>query len=233
MIMRPLPAIVSALAVLAAACGSVVDEAGRSLTPAAPAEGDRVSVFGTEPPTTTKPTPPPAAVIEPGAVAGQLERPPPVIVGGDGVELALEAWTACWGGGCYDGRAPHPLPDVGSPEEILVEFPVAGWEFSATTRPIGDACGRNQTEPLVRIGATSHRLEPVGLAGEYEVTLFGRGPNGDLFVSFRWVTTVDGVLPVPAAFASIVADHDGRLDSYGVEVPVWNLAATPAAASGA
>jgi hypothetical protein len=154
-----------------------------------------------------------------------------VVRGGDTV-LSLEAWTACWGNGCYDGVPPVDLPYIGSPDEIVVEFAVSGWEFSATVQPAGEACGRRQTEPLEQVSDTVHRLVPVGVADDYEVTLFGRGPGGDVFVSFRWSTPTDGVMPVPAATASILADHDGRVDSYGVEVPVWNLADTPEPASG-
>ena len=161
----------------------------------------------------------------------EIEEPPPVTVQGGDVELSLNAWTACWSNGCYDGAPPQVLPAIGSPGEITVEFPVAGWEFSAIVQPVGVECGRRQTEPLEQIGETVHRLEPIGLAGDYEVTLFGRGPGGDLFVSFRWRTVTDGVMPVPAATASILADHDGAIDSYGVELSVWNLRETPSSAS--
>jgi hypothetical protein len=161
-----------------------------------------------------------------------FEPPPDVVVTAGDVELMLQPWTACWGNGCYDGPPPEDLAEVGSPTEILVEFPVPGWEFSATVQPTGEECGRRQTEPLERIGETKYVLRPIGLAGDYEVTLFGRGPGGDVFVSFRWVTLEDGALPVPEATATIVAEHDGVLDSYGAEVSVWNLAATPVEASG-
>lgn len=161
----------------------------------------------------------------------EIEEPPPVTVQGGDVEMSINAWTACWSSGCYDGAPPQVLPDIGSPGEITVEFPVAGWEFRAIVQPVGVECGRRQTEPLQFIGETVHRLEPIGPAGDYEVTLFGRGPGGDLFVSFRWRTVTDGVMPVPAATASILADHDGAIDSYGVELSVWNLRETPGSAS--
>ncbi len=161
-----------------------------------------------------------------------FEPPPDVVVTAGDVKLTLRPWTACWANGCYDGAPPRNLAEVGSPPEILVEFPVPGWEFSATVRPVGEECGRRQMEPLERVGETTYLLRPIGLAGDYEVTLFGRGPGGDVFVSFRWTSPHDGVLPVPRATATIVADHDGRLDSYGVEVSVWNLAATPKTVTG-
>lgn len=168
---------------------------------------------------------------DPGGLI-HFNRPPAVEVrGGDNV-LSLKAWTACWGSGCFDGMPPQDPPHIGDPAEILVVFSAPGWEFSAMVNPVGEECGRHQTEPLEIVDATTHRLMPIGFADEYEVTLFGRGPGGDLFVSFRWSTPTDGVMPVPEATASILADHDGQIDSYGVEVPVWNLAATPETVSG-
>ncbi|MBA2724773.1 MAG: hypothetical protein H0U53_02185, partial [Actinobacteria bacterium] len=54
---------------------------------------------------------------------------------------------------------------------------------------------------------------------------------GDLFVTFRWTTPSDGPLPEPEARAAILADHDGRVDSYGIELQLTNLAETPKEAS--
>jgi hypothetical protein len=125
---------------------------------------------------------------------GAVDRAPAVEVRGGDVELTLEPWTACGGNGCYDGFAPDVLPDIGSPDEILVDFPASGWEFTATLQPVGEECGRRQSEPLEPTGDTTHRLVPIGPANDYEVTLFGRGPGGDVFVSFRWKTPTDGVL---------------------------------------
>jgi hypothetical protein len=58
------------------------------------------------------------------------------------------------------------------------------------------------------------------------VTLFGQG-DGDLFATFRWTTPADGPLPTPEARLAVLADHDGRVDSYGVELELTNLASTP------
>lgn len=161
-----------------------------------------------------------------------LDRPPPVVVRNGDTGLPLEAWTACYGNGCYDGVPPQDPPVIGNPTEILVEFSESGWEFTASVTPVGEECGRRQPEPLERIDATTHRLTPIGLADEYQVTLFDRGPSGDLFVTFVWNTPPDGVMPVPKATASILADRDGSVASYGVQILLWNLAATPANAAG-
>jgi hypothetical protein len=216
------PTLLVAMVLIAASCGSpqISDD---------PTTTAQTAPFVDEPSSTT--TGDPTAEEEQGD-PGEIQRPPPVEVSGGGISLSLEAWTACWGNGCYHGRPPVNPADIGDPDEIIVEFPEEGWEFIATVTPVGEECGRSQTEPLEPVGATAHRLVPIGLAGVYDVTLFGRGPGGDLFVSFRWTTPTNGTMPVPAAMASILADHDGQIDSYGVEVPVWNLAETPESATG-
>jgi hypothetical protein len=87
-----------------------------------------------------------------------------------------------------------------------------------------------QEVPLEATGGEEFVLRPAGFASTYDVTLFGRG-NGDLFVTFRWTTPTDGPLPVPEARLAVLAGHDGRVDSYGVELEVINLARTPKRAS--
>jgi hypothetical protein len=58
------------------------------------------------------------------------------------------------------------------------------------------------------------------------VDLFGQG-DGDLSVRLRWTTPADGPLPVPEAHLGVLADNDGVVDSYGVELSVTNLASSP------
>ncbi len=210
------------------------------------AESQTDSEFGETSTVVVQSTPEPSDTgkSEERSGSDEMQRPPAVTVRGGNLESSLEAWTACWSEApsistgsirpssiCFDGRPPKVLPDIGSPSDVVVEFPVPGWEFSATVQPVGKECGRRQTEVLEPAGDTAHRLQPIGIAGDYEVTLFGRGPEGDLFVTFRWQTTTDGVLPVPAATASILADGDGPPRSYGVELSVRNLESTPQSAS--
>ena len=143
--------------------------------------------------------------------------------------IDLTAWTFCFGNLCADGNPPADPPDVGSPEEVTVEFPLPGWSFKASFVPAGERCGREQQAPLTETADGRFILRPVGHADTYDVTLFGRG-DGDLFVTFRWTTPTDGPLPEPEARLAVLAGHDGQIDSYGVELELSNLARTPAEA---
>lgn len=154
-----------------------------------------------------------------------FDRPPPVTVDNGTEAIKLEAWTFCYDSGCADGAPPEDPPDVGSPEEIFVRFSLEDWSFQASFEAAGVECSRIQSTRLETTG-DGFVLRPIGHAGTYDVTLFGRG-SGDLFVTFRWTTPTDGPLPEPEARAAILADHDGRVDSYGVELSISNLAETP------
>jgi hypothetical protein len=140
--------------------------------------------------------------------------------------FALEAWTYCYDTGCADGSPPVHPPDLGQAPQVDVEFPLDGWAFEAEFVPVGDVCPRRHSVPVERTGDGTYVVVPAGHADTYDVTLFGRG-NGDLFVTFRWTTPSDGPMPVPRARLAVLADHDGAVDSYGVELELSDLAATP------
>jgi hypothetical protein len=126
--------------------------------------------------------------------------------------------------GCVDGFSEDP-PSVGSPSAIRVHVPVDDWDLVATFTPTGQRCGRQQTVKPVKDEGW-HVLSPVGHAGDYNVDLFAQG-GGDMLASFRWDTPADGALPTPQATLALIAEHDGRADSYGVELMLENLADTP------
>jgi hypothetical protein len=155
-----------------------------------------------------------------------LQGPPPVTLRFGNEAIELEAYSYCFESVCADGFPPEPLPDVGSPDDLVVDFPLEGWTFTTIFTPTGAKCGRNHHVPLTAGLDGTFALGPAGLAGTYDVTLFGEG-GGDLSVAFRWTTPTDGPLPQPEARLALLADHDGRLDSYGVELHVSNLARTP------
>ncbi len=173
-------------------------------------------------PYSTAPASPPTA---PMSTIG-LPGPPDVSVRNGGTTLELEPWTYCYQAACADGFPPDPLPSVGSGDQLDVMFPLEGWTFDATFQRAGDPCARTQTIGLQRGGPTSFVLGPAGPAGTYTIELLGRG-DGDLIVSFEWTTTVEGPMPEPEAYIGVLADNDGQVDSYGVELFLSNLATTP------
>ena len=194
------------------------------------ASSDQPPGAGPESTTTAPPaTSTTAPETQPTAPLG-LDAPPPVTVRFFEESVALEAWTYCFRNACVDGAPPTKPPDVGEPEEVFVEFPLPGWSFTASFQPAGKRCGRIQETPLEPVGDGRFVLRPVGHAGTYDVTLFGRA-DGDLFTTFRWTTPTDGTLPTPRARLAVIADHVRRPNSYGVELELTNLERTPKQAS--
>jgi hypothetical protein len=152
--------------------------------------------------------------------------PPPVTVRFFDQAVELVPYSYCYRTGCVDGGPGH-LPDVGAPEQVLVEFPLESWSFTAYFAPSGDDCGRVQSTSLSPNGDGTFTLEPVGFAGAYDVALFGRGEAGfSLSVAFRWTTPTDGPLPEPRAYLALLSNND-PVTSYGLELHVSNLANTP------
>jgi len=174
-----------------------------------------------------RPSESPAEEGEAGQPPG---APPPVIVRAGDKRFELTAWTYCFGNGCADGSRPENPPDLGSAPRIEVEFPLEGWTFEAEFAPADDDCPRRQVVAVEQTGDHTFVVEPAGFAATYDVTLFGRG-DGDLFVTFRWTTPTNGPMPIPHARLAILADHDGAVDSYGVELELADLAATPESAT--
>jgi len=156
----------------------------------------------------------------------ELEAPPPVrIIFGTG-SLELRPYTFCYRAGCADGMSPANPPDIGRVPVVRVEFPLEDWRFEASFQAAGDEHARVRTARLQRQEDGSFLLRPVGPPETYDVTLVGRG-GGDLSTKFRWSTPSAGPLERPAATLAVLADHDGDVDSYGIEMVVTNLDRTP------
>ncbi len=163
-----------------------------------------------------------------GASSYSIEDPPSFhVVTANGEQLDLRPWTACAGTGCYDGAPDDDsLPDVGSPAAVTFGFDMPGWDFeSVTFRELDVACPRRITVAAEKLGPRTFRIDPAGPAGLWAVDIFGRGRDGgDAVTTIQWRTPVDGELPDSATgSAAVLADHDGDLDSYGVEVYVRDL----------
>jgi hypothetical protein len=158
--------------------------------------------------------------FEPGDVT-------PVVLHLEDGQVELAPWAYCLGNGCADGAPPAELHHVGSPTEVPFTFARDDWTFDATFKEHGDACARMITVPVEKTGDQAFVIRPAGLAGDWDVDVFGRG-NGDVITTFRWTTPVDGEMPPPASgSAAVLADHDGELDSYGVELGATNLDVRP------
>jgi hypothetical protein len=161
-----------------------------------------------------------------------IEQPPPFRVRYGGTELHLNPVTYCYTGGCVDGAGENP-PTVGAPEELFVFVPVSQFdELIVGQVEGGDLCaGRQVVAETTSMGGGWWSVRPRGPAGDYQVDLFARGGGGDMAANLRWQTPQNRPLPDPAARLALIADHDGRPDSYGVELAVTNLPASPAAHS--
>jgi hypothetical protein len=171
----------------------------------------------------------PAATRTAGPEMTGMASPPPFRVRYDDQELVLAPFTFCFESGCADG-VPTDVVSVGSPDEVRVFVPVEGWILDATVTTGDSRCGRQQAlRPERRDGWFT--LRPVGLAGDKQVDLFAHGRGGDMVARFAWRATQDGPLPEPEAVTALIADHDGRPDSYGVELSLSNLATTPESAT--
>ena len=167
---------------------------------------------------------------EPAVGGPQFDAPPPVTVRAGDKSFDLKPWTYCYDTGCADGAPPQNPPDLGQAAQVEIEFPLDGWTFEAEFVPAGNSCPRRQSVPVEQTGAGTYVATPAGVADTYDVTLFGRG-DGDLFVTFRWTTPSDGPMPIPHARLAVLADHDGRVDSYGVELELSDLGRTPEGAT--
>jgi hypothetical protein len=159
--------------------------------------------------------------------AYSIDDPPQFHVLTDDGQLDLRPWTICYTGGCADGGPSDDPPQIGSPNALVFGFDVPGWTFdSISFREHGtrQSCGRTITVAAETTGERTFRALPAGPAGDWDVDIFGRGPGGDAVTTVRWQTPTDGAYPTAASgTASVLADDDGELDSYGVELSVSDL----------
>jgi hypothetical protein len=146
----------------------------------------------------------------------------------DDTELVLYPHTYCWKSGCVDGAATDP-PDVGSPDELFVWVPLPEFtELTVGQREGGltDYCGRSVEALVTPLGDGWWSVRPQGPAGAYTVSIFAGG-NGDMIGDVRWHTPADRALPEVEASLALIAERDGKPTSYGLELSIANLAASP------
>lgn len=117
----------------------------------------------------------------------QRDWAPVVVVRDQDDRLRLRPYTFCWvpAGGCADGIPSRPLPDLGlaTGSPVVVSFRMDGWRFSASQYRVGNP-DRSHGVRMVQVDDHTWRMRPTGEPGRYQVDIFGRGPQGDLLVSF-------------------------------------------------
>jgi hypothetical protein len=180
----------------------------------------------------------PAPPVAPPSLAPDPCGPPPVTLRFDQRSELVKAFSFCWTGEpgvdgtrqavCADGRpSPDPLVVDGA-SEVVIDFPLSGFEFNAGFRTAGNECGRWQAVSAERRGDRSFVLRPAGRAGSYDVFLEAKGGNSASY-HFRWNTPSDGVLPIPEARLAVISRSapEGSYGSYGIEMSIGNLDRTP------
>jgi hypothetical protein len=196
-----------------------------------------------DPPTSTPGGPSPTATSTAGVRHDQtgVEQPPPFRVRYNGHELAIHPHTYCYDSGCVDGFDANPT-GIGSPGEIQVYVPVREFKLSVHARELtreprtdhpyfNATCGGRSFEmPAEDIGDGWYSVRPFGPAAHYDIELFAHG-GGDMIGALRWRTPADGPLPEPSARLALIANNDGKPDSYGLELAIDDLAETPTRAS--
>jgi len=170
------------------------------------------------------------------------EGAPPLTLELDGKLVDLEPWTSCFStpakgsdtivsSGCFDGFPPPDPYDVGDRDAVAFSFPLKDWTFEATFTENGAKCPRSITVPVEQTSARTFLVEPAGLPGDYDVNVFGRGPEGDVITTFAWATPQAGPLPEPSGYLGLVSDDGDGYVAYPVEMGISDLAATPEEAS--
>lgn len=124
------------------------------------------------------------------------EEPSPVVLRMPDGDVELTPYTSCWSGPpddegvaaarCADGMMPatEELETVAG-EIVPFWFGRPGWTFTATFTDL-TPCGPSWRSKVTHDGPQGFDLGPVGHAGRHRVDLFGRGPEGDVSVSFVW-----------------------------------------------
>jgi len=164
----------------------------------------------------------------PDAFGGDGQVPALVLRGEH--DTALKPYTYCLANGCADGALGlgGPLADVGKADAVAFWFPEDDWTFGATFVQEGVDCARSFIGEVTSTGDGGHEIAPAGPAGRYRVDVFGQKDGRDAAYSFLWTTRHDAPLPdAVTGSAAVFANHDGALDSYGIELGVQNLARYP------
>lgn len=126
-----------------------------------------------------------------------------------------------------DGAPPVEPLALGTAEDVRISFPEEDATFIARMRSAGSGeCARTFESTLSRDDDDLFVLEPMGIAGEYEVLLAVRGQSGDAAVSFTWTTPSDGTITDPEATLAIASPFV-PLSEARPDMSVSNLGTDP------
>ena len=175
----------------------------------------------------------PAPPIEPNGGS----KPPPVIVSYAGKQLSLHPVTYCWtvegatsavNGACVDGAPLSPPPDLGAVAgEITATFGVDGWAFEASSQDARHECPEAFPAVVRQVSGRAWHIALAGPRGRYAVQLFGRGPQGNVAVSFAVQTSVNARSPEPVASLTTFYLHDSKPDATSFDLVATYLGVTP------
>jgi hypothetical protein len=160
-----------------------------------------------------------------------------VTVSSAGKQLSLRPGTYCWtvesarsagNGPCVDGAPSDPLPDLGRVSgEITVAFGVDGWAFQASSQDASHECAEAFPAAVRKVSGRMWQIALAGPRGRYAVQLFGRGPQGDVAVSFAVQTNVDRPSPAPVASLTTFYLHGSKPDATSFDLVATYLGITP------
>jgi len=164
-------------------------------------------------------------------------EPPPVIVSYAGKQVSLRPGTYCWTvesassagtGACVDGAPTDPLPDLGVVSgEITVTFGVDGWAFQASSQDARHECTEAFPAAVRQVSGRTWHIALAGPRGRYAVQLFGRGPQGDVAVSFAVQTSADQPSPAPVASLTTFYVHGSEPDATSFDLVATYLGISP------
>ena len=136
----------------------------------------------------------PARADQPTYVYSDTPSPVWLTLGNRNVEL--RPWTTCWtgppaddgtsSGMCLDGIPPSfdKLARAGVRPHVRFWFGMPGWHFRASLESRRDECTAHPK--VVQLHQQRFAIRPHARDCTYTVNLWGRGPQGDVIVSFRW-----------------------------------------------
>ena len=208
--------VVIAVASLLAACGTASGPSDEETTGGGPAPSASSPAQGL----------PPSSRVEPG------DQPPePQVLTRTGW-MPVDVTSTCWEhedtAFCADGIAAPPYVTAVPGADATFAFPIEGWTFTALAQPLVspdaqlDPCTRF-VDMTVTTSGSAFQAAVDGPAGRYLVHLNGQGPQGSVSSSFAWTFTVSRQTPPATGHLALLTDHDGELDSYGVEVGIRGL----------